>query len=146
MVRFTLIISAAVLVIIGCGGGDKKEEAAVKVETTETQMVISDSAVPTEVATMSKATMKPAPVKIRMGNFTVQIGAFRSETRAHEAIVKYKNMGYDAYIEETTVEGSDIVWFRVRIGRYQTSSEAKRTADELNARGNIKAWVDKVSR
>ncbi len=145
MFRITLIVSAAVF-IIGCGSDDKKKEAAVKVEATETQLVISDSTSASEVATMSKPTMKPVPVKVRQGNFTVQIGAFRSESRAHEAISKYKNMGYDAYIEETKVEGRDRVWFRVRIGRFQRSSEAKRIADELNAKGNIKAWVDKVSR
>ena len=145
MFRITLIVSAAVF-IIGCGSDDKKKEAAVKVETTETQLVISDTAAASEVATMSKPTIKPVPVKVKRGNFTVQIGAFRSESRAHEAISKYKNMGYDAYIEETKVEGSDRAWFRVRIGRYQRSSEAKRIADELNAMGNIKAWVDKVSR
>ena len=146
MFRVTFIISATLLIIIGCGSKDKKEEAAVKVETTETQMVISDSTAPSEVATMSKATIKPVPDKIRRGNFTVQIGAFRSESRAHEAIAKYKSMGYDAYIEETKVKGSERAWYRVRIGRYQRSSEAKRIADELNAKGNIKAWVDKVSR
>ena len=145
MFRITLLITVAVF-IVGCGSGDKKKEAAVKVETTETQLVISDSAVPTAAKSMSKPTIKPVPVRVRQGNFTVQIGAFRSESRAHEAISKYKNMGYDAYIEETKVEGSDRVWFRVRIGRFQRSSEAKRIADELNARGNIKAWVDKVSR
>ena len=145
MFRFTLIISAAFL-LIGCGSDEKKKEAAVKVETTETQMVISDSTAPAEVATMSKATLKPVPVQLRKGNFIVQIGAFRSESRAHEAIIKYKAMGYDAYIEEAKVGEGDRVWFRVRIGRYQRSSEAKRIADELNAKGNIKAWVDKVSR
>ena len=145
MFRITLLITVAVF-IVGCGSDDKKKEVAVKVETTETQLVISDSAVPTEAKSMSKPTIKPVPVRVRQGNFTVQIGAFRSESRAHEAISKYKNMGYDAYIEETKVEGSDRVWFRVRIGRFQRSSEAKRVADELNARGNIKAWVDKVSR
>ena len=145
MFRITLIVSVAVF-IIGCGSDDKKKEAAVKVETTETQLVISDSTSASEVATMSKPTIKPVPVRVRQGNFTVQIGAFRSESRAHEAISKYKKMGYDAYIEETKVEGSDRVWFRVRIGRFQRSSEAKRIADELNARGNIKAWVDKISR
>jgi len=143
--RITLIVSAVVL-IIGCGSDDKKKEAAVKVETTETQLVISDTTVPSDVAILSKPTMKPVPVKVKLGNFTVQIGAFRSESRAHEAISKYKNMGYDAYLEETKVSGSDRVWFRVRIGRYQRSSEAKLIADELNAKGNIKAWVDKVSR
>ena len=145
MFCITLIITAAVF-IIGCGSDGKKKEAAVKVETTETQLVISDSAISSEVATMSKPTIKPVPVKVKQGNFTVQIGAFRNEVRAQEAISKYKNMGYDAYIEETNVSGSDRVWFRVRIGRYQISSEAKRIADELNAMGNIKAWVDKVSR
>ena len=146
MFRIALIISAAALIFIGCGRNEKKEEAAVKVETTETQVVIQESTASSEVATMSKAAIKPVPVSIKKGNFTVQIGAFRTELRAHEAIVKYNGMGYEAYIEEATVEGSDVVWYRVRIGRYQTSSEAKRTADELNARGNIKAWVDKVSR
>ena len=146
MFRFTLIISATVLALIGCGSDEKKKPAAVKVETTGTQLVISDSTAKTEVESMSKATIKPVPVQLRKGNFTVQIGAFRTESRAHEAITKYKAMGYDAYIEEAKVGEGDRVWFRVRIGRYQRSSEAKRIADELNAKGNIKAWVDKVSR
>ena len=145
MFRFTIIISATLLVFVGCGS-DKKEEPAVKVETTGTQLVISDSTAQTEVATMSKATIKPAPVQLRKGNFTVQVGAFRTESSAHAAINKYKAMGYDAYIEEAKVGEGDRVWYRVRIGRYQRSSDAKRIADELNARGNIKAWVDKVSR
>ena len=144
--RITLIISATVLITIGCGSGEKKEEAAINVETTETQIVISDSTASPEVATLSKATLKPEPVPVRKGNFTVQIGSFRSEPRAHEAIIKYKKMGYDAYIEETKVGRSDRIWFRVRIGRYQRSSEAKRIADELIAKGNVKAWVDKVPR
>ena len=146
MYRFTFMISTAVLLIIGCGSDEKKGEPAVKVETTESQMVIQESSASSEVATMSKATIKPVPDEVKKGNYTVQIGAFRSESRAHEAISKYMAMGYDAYIEETKVGGSDVVWFRVRIGRYQKSSEAKRTADELNAKGDIKAWVDKISR
>ncbi len=146
MFRLTFIISTTVFVIIGCGSDEKKEEPAVRVETTETQIVIQESSASSEVATMSKATIKPVPAEVEHGNFTVQIGAFRTESRAHEAKTKYRAMGYDAYIEETTVGGSDAVWFRVRIGRYQKSSEAKRTADELNAKGEIKAWVDKISR
>ena len=146
MLRIAPIILAAVLVFIGCGSDSKKEEAAVKVETTETQMVIQESSASSDVATMSKATIKPVPAELKQGNFTVQIGAFRSEARAHEAISKYKSMGYDAYIEETKVGGGERAWYRVRIGRYQRSSDAKRIADELNAMGNIKAWVDKVSR
>ena len=146
MYRSAFIISTAAFLIIGCGSDKKKEEAVVKVETTESQVVVQGSSATSEVSSMSKATLKPVPDAVKKGNFTVQIGAFRSESRAHKAIKKYKDMGYDAYIEESKVMGGERTWYRVRIGRYQRSSDAKRIADELNARGNIKAWVDNVSR
>ena len=139
---FILFFSAN---LAGCGGESKKE-ADVKIKTTDTQVVVEESPAETKPDEAGKPIAISAPVKKKTGKFTVQIGAFRSEQRAIEARSKYRSMGYDAYMEKTTVGGEDRAWFRVRIGRFQRISEAENVSRELNAKGNIKAWVDRIRR
>ena len=129
--------------LAGCGKEGEKE-AAVKTETTESQIIIKETQAETTATKAAKPIAISAPVKKKTGKFTVQIGAFRSEQRAIEARSKYKSMGYDAYMEKTTVGGKEKAWYRVRIGRFQRIREAEKVSRELNARGNIKAWVDRI--
>ena len=137
---FILFFSAN---LAGCGG-EKEKEAAVKIQTTDTQLIVTDSSTETVSDEADKPVAISAPVKRNTGKFTVQIGAFRSEKRAIEARSKYQSLGYDAYMEKTTVGGTDREWYRVRIGRYQRMSEAEKVSRELNAKGDIKTWVDRI--
>lgn len=141
----SIIILLLSVTLAGCGG-EKEKEAAVKIQTTDSQVIVQDT--PAEIA-IAEATNPEAalsaPTKKRIGRYTVQIGAFRSEQRAIEARTKYNSMGYDAYMERTTVGGKDRAWFRVRIGHFQRISEAEKVSKELNAKGGVKTWVDRIS-
>ena len=143
--QYSLICSMALLLIAGCGG-EKEKEPAVKVQTSGSQLIIQDTSLVADIPDSEKSGTVSASSKLSMGNFTVQVGAFHSELKAHESIMKYKAEGYDAYLEEATVGEKRQVWYRVRIGRYVKRADAEKMALELNSKGDIKAWVDKIAR
>ena len=145
MFRYSLIISMALLLFAGCGG-EKEKEPAVKVQTTSSQLIIQDTSLIADLPESEKPGTTVASLTRRAGNFTVQVGAYHSELKAHESIMKYKAEGYDAYLEEAAVGEKKQVWYRVRIGRYVKRADAEKMVKELNSKGDIKAWVDKIAR
>ncbi len=140
----SIIVLLLGFMLTGCGG-EKEKEAAVKIQTTDSQVIVQDAPAEKAIAEATKPVAVSAPTKKKIGRYTVQIGAFRSEKRAIEARSKYNSMGYDAYMEKTTVGGTDRAWYRVRIGRFQRISEAEKVSRELNAKGDVKTWVDRIS-
>ncbi len=145
MFQYSLICGMALLLIAGCGG-DKEKEPAVKVQTTGSQLIIQDTSLIADLPESDKPGTTAASITRPAGNFTVQVGAYHSELKAHESIMRYKAEGYDAYLEEATVGEKKQVWYRVRIGRYVKRADAEKMAVELNSKGDIKAWVDKIAR
>lgn len=143
--QYSLIISMALILFAGCGG-EKEKEPAVKVETSGSQIIIRDTSIIVSTPESEKPGTTSASSKTTGGNFTVQVGAFHSELKAHESIMRYRDQGYDAYLEEATVGEKKQVWYRVRIGRYDKRADAEEMATELNSKGDIKAWVDKIAR
>lgn len=143
--QYSLICGMALLLFAGCGG-EKEKEPAVKVQTSGSQLIIQDTSVIADIPESEKPGTISASSKTTGGNFTVQIGAFHSELKAHESIMRYRDQGYDAYLEEATVGEKKQVWYRVRIGRYDKRADAEEMAMELNSKGDIKAWVDKIVR
>ena len=145
MFQNSFIICMALLLIAGCGG-DKEKEPAVKVRTTGSQLIIQDTSLMADLPESEKPGVFSTSSTMPAGNFTVQVGAYHSELKAHESIMKYKAEGYDAYLEEAAVGEKKQVWYRVRIGRYVKRADAEKMAVELNSKGDIKAWVDKIAR
>ena len=140
----SIIVLLLSVILAGCGG-EKEKEAAVKIQTTDSQVIVQNTPAEVAIAETTKPEADSAPAKKKTGRYTVQIGAFRSERRAIEARSKYNSMGYDAYMEKTTVGGTDRAWYRVRIGRFQRISEAEKVSKELNAKGGVKTWVDRIN-
>ena len=145
MFQYSLICGMALLLFTGCGG-EKEKEPAVKVQTSGSQIIIQDTSLIADIPESEKPGTTVASITLSAGNFTVQVGAYHSELKAHESIMKYKAEGYDAYLEEAAVGEKKQVWYRVRIGRYVKRADAEKMAVELNSKGDIKAWVDKIAR
>ncbi|MBT3517828.1 MAG: hypothetical protein HN469_00045 [Candidatus Marinimicrobia bacterium] len=51
--------------------------------------------------------------------------------------------GYDAYIQKAAFDGNE-VWYRVRVGSYDTYNSAKLAADVLSRKIGMATWVDFV--
>lgn len=57
--------------------------------------------------------------------FVVQVAAFRSIAIAENEAGKYRNKGFNGFVEEAEISGSG-KWYRVRVGNFNTKEEAKK--------------------
>ena len=66
--------------------------------------------------------------------YTVQAAAVKKMEDADQLVTKLKKKGYPAYraIGKVPEKG---IWFRVRVGKYQSRSEAKKTQQKLRKLG-----------
>ena len=72
--------------------------------------------------------------------WTVQVNAFPDEKSAKTWVDRLKNKGYNAYVAETNAKGK--IWFRVRVGQYNTREEAKKVEEALKTKENYtKAFI-----
>jgi cell division septation protein DedD len=80
------------------------------------------------------------------GRFVVQVGSWRSKTKAEELANVWKSRGYtNAYIEPFGNESIGDVWFRVRLGRMPSESDADALVRLIQDRHGLVAWVDTIT-
>ncbi len=94
-----------------------------------------------------KTTPKPKPKKVVKSKkveaspdfpFTIQLGAFKSESMASTLSARLKKSGYDAYILAVR---SDL--FRVRVGVFSSRSEAKALAKQIKSSDRLDSFIVK---
>lgn len=76
------------------------------------------------------------------GAFSVQVGAWRSESKANQLADVWKTRGFNAaYVEKYGTDVNGDVWFRVRLGRMDARSSADALVSHVNATYGLVAWV-----
>jgi cell division protein FtsN len=83
-----------------------------------------------------------APQPVVRGGYTVQIGAFQSQSVANALRDRLLRNGYDAYISESVQAGKRL--YRVRVGRYADKASAQQDATRLR-RSGYDTWVADLS-
>lgn len=81
---------------------------------------------PTSIATNANANRGG---DVPQGSFSVQVAAVRGEAEAKAFLQSLGQKGFSGRVEKTTV-GSD-VWYRVRVGVYQTRAQAEAELQKL---------------
>jgi len=77
------------------------------------------------------------------GAFSVQVGSWRSETKAEQLASVWKTRGFSAsFVEKYGSDASGDVWFRVRLGRLTSLSNADALASHVKSKYGVMAWVD----
>jgi septal ring-binding cell division protein DamX len=95
------------------------------------------------VPTPTPVPVKPErPVSSGTGDYTVQVSAWHSRSKADGEVARLANAQLDAFVEEGFVEGER--WFRVRVGRYETQSEAGAAAERLSQILENGVWATRV--
>lgn len=76
------------------------------------------------------------------GQFVVQIEAWRSEEKARQQANEWRNRGYNqAYVVSYGDEETGDVWYRVRIGQFNSRDMAVRLQNKLDEEHNAVSWV-----
>jgi len=99
----------------------------------------------------SRSTHKPEPAPVQKftpppsgsGSFTVQVSSWTSKDMAEKEASRLSAAGMSAFVEDAVIAGEN--WYRVRVGRYGSSREAKEAADQLAKSMEGQIWVAKVS-
>ena len=76
------------------------------------------------------------------GNFTVQVSSWTSKNMAEKEASRLSSAGMSAFVEDAVIAGEN--WYRVRVGRYGSSREAKEAADQLAKSVEGQIWVAKA--
>ena len=120
----------------------KKAEKNSKAESRENRLLARQ-----ELASVAKrAEDKPAPAasKVRPAEadakesrrpWTVQVNAFPDEKSAKTWVDRLRDKGYNAYLSESRIQGR--IWYRVRVGHFETRDEAEKTQDSLKRKEHL---------
>ena len=154
LVKIISVLSLIAILVVSCS--QKQEDAAElekqltaqgRIDTTGDTIrpldkAIADSAamaVPDETAE-TETTMPAQPAG---EGYTVQVASCESEDYAIYLIELYTSRGYEPYVSQIDIEGQ--TYYRVRIGLFETYTEAEALKDELADLYSVDAWIDQVS-
>lgn len=152
---FNLLIIMALAALVGLGCADKKEEAAALEQemiagdqevsgSVDSTLAMDDSAAAEEWTTEPEPEPESEPVAPDLpgGSYTVQVAGCESLEYAQHLMGLYVGRGYEPYLTEATVD--DQVFYRVRIGGYESLADAEKLRDELIDKYSIEPWVDNL--
>jgi len=79
------------------------------------------------------------------GNFTVQVEAWRSEDKAQEKVLEWRERGYEnAKVVQVGNEETGNIWYRIRIGRFATEETAKKLQDKIREEYETDSWISRL--
>jgi len=102
------------------------------------------SAAKNEAKPVKKTVPKVEALAAVEGRFTIQIYSESTLRKAEEEMDGLRKLGFDAYIQKAHFEKTDELWYRVRVGAFNSRIEAKKAAAEIKAKTGLVSWVDKV--
>jgi hypothetical protein len=76
------------------------------------------------------------------GNYTVQVSSWLSKSMAEKEASRLSAAGMSAFVEDAVIAGEN--WYRVRVGRYGSSREAKDAASQLSQSLEGRIWVARI--
>jgi hypothetical protein len=82
------------------------------------------------------------PASTGTGSYTVQVSSWTSKALAERQAGRLNEAGMSAFVEDVVIAGEN--WYRVRVGRYASSREAKDAADQLSRSLEGRIWVARL--
>ncbi len=79
-------------------------------------------------------------VQAKEKRYTLQIAAFKEKDTAEELAGRLKKKGYDSYIVPVTISQKG-VWFRVRVGRFETRPDAQSLQSKLKGKEGFNSFI-----
>ncbi len=124
--------------------GMTAEEAEKKVKEGERPIVSGEPIVeapPIEKITPSeKPTRQATPSETPPGKFAIQVGSYQSAEEASHSAGQWKQKGYSTFMSVGEIPKKGI-WYRVRIGGFETRDEAQRFLEKFQEKEKAQALI-----
>lgn len=112
-----------------------KDVSEIKNKTVEVQQIdkpITESSKKSEQFVPSERPVSLGNNIYRYGKFYfVQVASFKSNSIAENEAGKYRNKGYNSFVEATEIPGRGI-WYRIKVGNFSSLDEAKNFIEKNN--------------
>lgn len=153
---YTILLAMALISIQACGPSEEEQRAAeqarldslrqVEQQRVEQMMQAREDSL-ARVEAQKQMEEKASAQFSKDGTYAIQVGAFRSETKAQSYKNSISNREYpNVYIIRTGNEETGNIWFRLRVGFFDTKEAASKLGKELGKELNSGYWVSKVER
>lgn len=154
---YTLLLAVSLLSIQACGPSEEERRAAEQARLDSLQQVeeqrIAEQMQAREdsLARVEKqkriAEEEAQPQFSEDGEYAVQVGAFRSEVQANNYRDQLRERDYPSvYTVKIGDESTGDIWFRLRVGFFDTKEEAEEFGQELGSELNTGYWISQVER
>ena len=105
----------------------------------EVTTAMDAGAVPEEVQPeeVQSAALPEAPTG---SGYTVQVAGCENRDYAEHLVDTYRDRGFEPYVSNYTVD--DQLFYRVRIGQFESFTKANELKNELIDKFSVEAWID----
>ena len=90
----------------------------------------------------SKTTFDNIVIDKQKQMFTIQVASENTIRAAWNIVEELNSDGYDAYIQKSKSQVDSKIWYRVRIGQYNTREAAEKAAETISQNRDLPTWVD----
>jgi len=94
-----------------------------------------------------RASAKPVPgatIPKDPNRYTIQTSAKRTFDAAQQSAEYLMEAGFDSYIQKAYFKETDEIWYRVRVGGFESYSAAVAVATSIRNLTNGETWIDHV--
>ncbi len=152
---YTLLLAVALISIQACGPSEEERRAAEQARLDSLRQVeeqrIAEQMEEARQDSIARAQeqqrkeREAGPQFAENGEYAVQVGAFRSEVKAEKYLSKWNDRDYpNAYVVKVGEEETGDVWFRLRVGFFDSKEEAAKLGQKLADEINTGYWVSQV--
>ena len=143
---FFQMCAICILAFVFTACAKKQEQEAQK--TAPPVATIPDTLVSAPVDTMQliEENIKPEVVSSPDGKYTVQVSSWQTRQKAEKVAQRFRDKGYEAYVQSAYLTDRKETWYRVRVGRYATNTDAAHVASEIRDLLESGYWIDRVQR
>lgn len=132
--------------LLSCGGEETEQtQTEQPPEPATTQITTAETEEMQGRAEEDTVEEEPEPIQVvetEEGRFTVQVSSWRTRQAAERDAQRFRNHGYDAYVQEAYLADRGETWYRVRIGRFTTKEEGHQLANDLTQLLEDGYWLD----
>jgi len=87
---------------------------------------------------------KGSTIPIINNRFTIQLASKKLLSDAEAMAASLIDDGFDAYIQKAYFKETDEIWYRIRVGSYDSREAATLVAKTITKKRGISTWVDHV--
>ena len=95
---------------------------------------------PTSIFTTTSAT--PTQVQSKQAQYTIQVGAFKTESNANQMVRGLLKKGYQAHVTPDTKNAETI--FKIHIDEFGNKKQAKKVSKKFNSKENLSSFVTTI--